>query len=717
MIRACALWFEFSPSDLLAPDVQPVGWLRLDARLSARVVPRSIRLRLDWGDGYARGPTLVLPVTRRGQVKDLVWLEPGTKGLRFAISRPPDPETEITLLRLRRIGLMERTLLRWQRVLAALWRASRRERNALALGPWRSLWNLERAYRAAARLGRQRGLSYSRWIRGYDQLRAADRARIRDDLERRQGMPPIFVILSVLGAERQALDATLAGLAGQLYQGFSVLVLDRLGLLERVSGPGLVPGSRNLRVVPSEGCTLALFELDEALRGHPGPAFVAPLRDGDVLAPHALYWMAVEACSHSNVGLLYSDEDRLSRGGMRGAPRFKPDWSPTLQRCGNYLGKLLVIEARVWLRCGGARLDAADDDGYELGLRVMEALGDRPVRHVPAVLCHRMKIPPRWIATQTRGVLEAHLRRSGIRAQVEDSAAGFRVRYALTRHPVVSVLIPTRDGAALLSRCLAGVLERTRYTRLEVLVVDNGSSQADALGLLEEIARDPRVRVLRDPRAFNFSALNNLAVREARGDVLCLLNNDTDVMGSDWLEELLGHLLQDRVGAVGAKLLYPDGRVQHGGDLLGRDGIGRHLHTLLEGDAPGYCGRALLAQELSAVTAACLLTWRYLYLRLGGLDERNLPVAYNDLDYCLRLRQAGYRVVWTPHAELYHWEKVSRGADGSPGKAQRARRELAYMRRRWSSFAGSDPYYNPNLDDVRADFSLALDPRVRRPWL
>lgn len=698
--------------------MQPAGWLRLDATLSGRVAPRSIRLRLDWGYGYTPGPSIFLPVTRRGQVKDLVWLPPGTRGLRLAISHPPDPKTEIALLRLRPIRLIERTLLRWQRVLLALWRGSGRERRALHLGPWRLLLDLEGAYRAAARLGRQRGPSYSRWLRCNDPLRGRDRARIRDDLSRRQGLPHFFVILSVLGGERRALDATLAGLTDQLYQGFSVLVLDRLGLLERVSGSGLAPVGRRSRVAPPGHCALALCELEELLRGHPGPAYVVPLRDGDVPAPHALYWVAVESSLHSKVAMIYSDEDRLGRGGVRCAPRFKPDWSPTLQRCGNYLGKLSAIEAQVWLRCGGVRLERGDDDGYELSLRVIESLGDGVVHHIPAVLCHRMHPPADWVQMDTPSLLEAHLRRCGVSGQVKGiGPTGLRIRYALTRHPLVSVLIPTRDGAALLSRCLAGVLGRTRYRRLEVLVVDNGSTQADALALLAEVAGDSRVRVLRDPRAFNFSALNNLAAREAQGEVLCLLNNDTDVIAPDWLDEMLGHLLQERVGAVGAKLLYPDARVQHGGDLLGRDGIGRHLHTLLGRDAPGYQGRAALAQELSAVTAACLLTWRDLYLSLGGLDERNLPVAYNDLDYCLRLGRAGYRVVWTPHAELYHWEKVSRGPTRSPSTERRARRELAHMRRRWASFAGSDPYYNPNLDDLRADFSLATAPRVHRPWL
>jgi GT2 family glycosyltransferase len=207
-----------------------------------------------------------------------------------------------------------------------------------------------------------------------------------------------------------------------------------------------------------------------------------------------------------------------------------------------------------------------------------------------------------------------------------------------------------------------------------------------------------------------------MAVREARGDVVCLLNNDTEVISSDWLEEMVGHLVQDMVGIVGAKLYYPSGRVQHGGDLIGVGGVANHAHSFLRRADYGYCNRAVVAQDLSAVTAACLITWRHLYQELGGLDERQLPVAFNDVDYCLRVREAGYRVVWTPHAELYHHESVSRGQDLTPEKKKRAKREVAYMRKRWKKVLLCDPFYNPNLSYERADFSLSHAPLVSRPW-
>jgi GT2 family glycosyltransferase len=201
------------------------------------------------------------------------------------------------------------------------------------------------------------------------------------------------------------------------------------------------------------------------------------------------------------------------------------------------------------------------------------------------------------------------------------------------------------------------------------------------------------------------------------GEALCLLNNDTEVITPDWLEEMLGNLIQPGVGVVGAKLYFDDGRVQHAGDTVGPGGCAHHLHSYLEHDAPGYCGRAVQAQELSAVTGACLLTWRKLYQDLGGLDEANLPVAFNDVDYCLRVREAQRRVVWTPYAELYHHESVSRGKDESAEKIARARRELHFMRKRWKHVLHHDPFYNPNLSYERPDFSLSHAPAIPKPWL
>jgi len=314
--------------------------------------------------------------------------------------------------------------------------------------------------------------------------------------------------------------------------------------------------------------------------------------------------------------------------------------------------------------------------------------------------------------------LQAHLLRNGTSGEVSETLPGcWRVRHQLSDvPPLVSIIVPTRDEPELIRQCVESLLAKTTYPRFEILVVDNQSADHEALAYLAQIAGQDGIRVLRYDQPFNFSAINNFAAREARGEVLCLLNNDTEVISSDWLEEMVGHLLEPKVGVVGAKLYFPDGRVQHAGDTVGPGGCANHLHSYIERHDPGYCNRAAVAQELSAVTGACMIVWKSIYGDMDGLDENHLPVAFNDVDFCLRVREAGYRVVWTPHAELYHHESVSRGKDKSAEKIQGARREVTYMRKRWKREMRHDPFYNPNLSYERCDFSLSHLPMVKRPW-
>lgn len=417
------------------------------------------------------------------------------------------------------------------------------------------------------------------------------------------------------------------------------------------------------------------------------------LRPGDQLAEHALYWFACEIRKHHKVALIYADDDEIEAE-QRCRPRFKPDWSLTHLRATDYIGRAVVINGRALAAAGGLTPENLAGDTWELLLRVGELAGDR-VRHIPAVLMHRDAVDEKKSAVVIR-----------------------RVRHPLPKSvPLVSIVIPTRDAVDLLRQCVSSVLAKTTYTRFEIVVVDNGSRDPAALEYLAGIAQLPQVRVLRYDQPFNYSAINNFAVGKVSCEVLCLLNNDTEVITTDWLEEMVGHLCQEKVGVVGAKLYYPDGRVQHAGDVVGPGGCANHLHQFIARDDPGYCNRAIVAQELSAVTAACMVTWGALYQQLGGFDEKHLPVAFNDVDYCLRVRHAGFKVVWTPHAELFHHESVSRGKDKSPKRLRVARQEVAYMRRRWHKEMQADPFYNPNFSYMRPDFILGPAPNVKKPWL
>jgi GT2 family glycosyltransferase len=309
--------------------------------------------------------------------------------------------------------------------------------------------------------------------------------------------------------------------------------------------------------------------------------------------------------------------------------------------------------------------------------------------------------------------LNEHLQRAGKHGSAQLIGIGYQVTYDLPDpEPLVSIMIPTKDRLDMLERCVASIRHNTNYKRWEVLIVDNASIGADTKAYLSEIAKDPQFRVLGDPGDFNYSRLNNIAAKQAAGEFVLLLNNDVEAITPDWLREMVGVCSQEGVGAVGARLWYPDDTLQHGGVILGLGGLAAHAHTGIHRGMPGYAGRAILRHELSAVSAACMLTRRKAYVAVGGLDEADLKVAYNDVDYCLKLRAAGWKIVWTPFADLYHYESASRGYERSRAKQDRLEKEKIVIRKRWQSWLDRDPAYNPNLslDDDR--FSLGFPPRV-----
>ena len=298
-------------------------------------------------------------------------------------------------------------------------------------------------------------------------------------------------------------------------------------------------------------------------------------------------------------------------------------------------------------------------------------------------------------------------------------AACRRVRYLLRGdEPTVSIIIPTRDRVELLEPCVQSILEKTTYSRFEIILIDNGSRETAALEYLALSACDPRARVLRCDEEFNYSRLSNFGVENSKAEFVVLMNNDVEVIAPGWLEEMVSHGSQPEVGAVGARLLYPDGRVQQAGVILGAGvhGVAEVAHRGIAQSDPGYFSRAILAQELSAVGAACMLVRREVYLEVGGFDENHLKVAFNDIDFCLKLRDRGYRILYTPEAELYHHEHASRGSEYTAANEQRFAREIEFMKEKWKTHSSMDRNYNPSLALGGELFTLAFPPRVTKPW-
>jgi len=454
--------------------------------------------------------------------------------------------------------------------------------------------------------------------------------------------------------------------------------------------------------------------------------YVALLDHDDELAPTALYFVALALNKNRDLQLLYSDEDKLDERNQRSEPYFKSDWNPELFLAQNFVSHLAVYRTDLIQRVGGFRIGFEGSQDYDLALRCIEQIGPEKIEHLPRVLYHWRAGDQSTASDATakpyaqeaaRRAVQEHLERTEVAGTVVPSHDIYlQTRYALpNERPKVSIVIPTRDQASSLKKCVDSIFEKTDYPAYELIVLDNESYDSQALEFLAELKKRDGVQVERIEDAFNYSRLNNRGVELSSGTFVALLNNDVEVLNADWLTEMVSRAMQPKVAMVGARLWYPNGTLQHGGVILGAGGIAGHAHAgLRRGDA-GYFARAHLAQDVSAVTTACALVKREVYLKLGGLDE-NLAVTFNDVDFCLRLREAGYRIVWTPYAELIHHESASRGFDNSAPKQVRFLAEVDYMKSKWGDILQRDPFYNPNLSLDENLFTLAFPPRTAKPW-
>lgn len=574
------------------------------------------------------------------------------------------------------------------------------------------------------RLARRDG-NYRRWIRKYDTLDTRTRQRLSAEARTLPGQPLISALMPVYNPSPRLLDEAIRAVRGQIYPNWELCIADdastdpetrRIIRHHESEEPRIkvVWRAENGHICRASNSALALA----------GGEFIALIDQDDLLAPHALFCVARAIADNPNVALIYSDEDKITCSGRRYDPHFKCAFNRELLLTQNSVSHLGVYRRDIVVELGGFREGYEGSQDWDLALRMARNVTTERIVHIPRILYHWRASPgstalapeaKRYAAEAGRAAVSDHLRASGVRAAVSPAPelpSANLVRYELpSPAPLVSILVPTRDRGALLRKCIGSVLASTHYKPFEILIVDNDTTEPATVNWLRDL-KDSRVRVLQVPGDFNFSSLNNEGARRAAGDILVLLNNDVEVLTPGWLDELVSLAAQPDIGAVGARLWYPGGHgLQHGGVLLGIGPVAAHAHHRLPRGQPGYFGRAVLRQEFSAVTGACLAVRKRLYLDFGGLDER-LPVTGNDVDFCLRLRAAGYRNVWTPHAELLHHESVSRGADDTPQKQIRAAMEHRLVRERWGRWLESDPAYSPNLTLARTDFSLAWPPRT-----
>lgn len=713
---------DIRPFVLLASNrgAMPTGWVELTYRIAAGGRVATPSLFADRGDGTTELDRKRLPPTEGELVTTYLRLPDRVRAIRL------DPVnwkgrfemTDLSAREITRAGLG----------LTLIGRQLRQEGLGALIGRLRR-GGIAGFKEYLARQATRSIENYENWRDLFWTLNDADRVAIRAHIARLTRRPKFSVVLPTYETPPGLLTAVIESVLAQLYPDWELCIADDASkspevrrILERYAA-----AEPRIKVVfrPVNGHISAAS--NSALELANGD-YVALLDHDDLLTEDALYWMAVELEAHPEADLIYSDEDKIDEGERLFDPFFKPDWSPELFLSQNLINHLGVYRRSLVEEVGRFRLGFEGSQDYDLALRVIERSSPERIRHVPVVLYH-WRTAKGSIATggeakgyahdAARRAIAEHLQRTGQHAAVvpgKDSYSHRVVAELPVPAPKVSIVVPTRDKVEILRMCVDGLLERTDYPDWELIVVDNGSREAATRHYLERIAEDPRIRVLRDDGPFNFSRLNNRAVAGASGELVLLLNNDIEPINPEWLTEMVRELCRPGIGAVGAKLYYPDDTVQHVGVTTGIGGVAGHFEKRLPREAGGYFQRPNLVHNASAVTAACLLTTKALYDQVGGLDEADLAVAFNDVDFCLKIRAAGLRIVVTPYAELYHHESVSRGSDNAPEKLERFLREARTMRERWAAVIDEDPYWNPNLHIDSETPTLGFPPRIQKPW-
>ena len=457
-----------------------------------------------------------------------------------------------------------------------------------------------------------------------------------------------------------------------------------------------IAGNTNAAIEMASGDYLALFDHD------------------DLLSPNALFEVA-SAIEKEKADVVYTDEDKVTSDLKEHfQPHFKPDFNPDLLCANNYICHLFVVKRSLALKLGGQdpAYDGAQD--YDFIFRCTE--NAEKIVHVAKILYH-------WRVHQAstadnpssklyafdagKRAIEAHLARIGAKAEVSHTKdLGFyRVKYQVQGNPLVSIVIPNKDEKETLKKCLESIWKKTSYSNYEIILVENNSMTQEIRDYYKELDGKERVRVVYWDKEFNYSAINNFGISHAKGEYILCLNNDITVISPDWMEELLANCQRPEVGIVGARLYYPDNTIQHAGIVLGMGGCAGSLFVGLARSRGGYLHKAALQQDLSAVTAACFMVKKEVFEKAGGFEEK-LAVAFNDVDFCLKVRHAGYLVVYDPYAELYHHESKTRGYENTEAKKRRFQEEIEYMRCHWMPDILRDPYYNENLSLKASDYSL-----------
>ncbi|MDP3104904.1 MAG: glycosyltransferase family 2 protein [Candidatus Methanoperedens sp.] len=533
--------------------------------------------------------------------------------------------------------------------------------------------------------------------------------------------PKISIITPVYNVDKVWLEKAIDSVMNQIYENWELCLVDDAStkrhikeILEKYQKKDNRIKVKFLR--KNKGISGASNEALSIATGE----FVGLLDHDDELTVDALFEVIKLLQEYPDADMIYSDEDKIDMKDNRCDPYFKPDWSPDLFLSNMYTCHFGVYKRKIVEEIGGFRKGFEGSQDYDLVLRLTERIDK--IYHIPKILYHWRKIPNStalrydvkgYADINARKALEDALKRREIKGEVLSGLfpGSFRIKREIINNPKVSIIIPTKDHVEILKKCIESVEKKANYKNYEIIIVDNNSQDIHTINYLETIRKKPNIKVLRYEKPFNFSAINNFAARNSNSAYLLFLNNDTEVISDELLSAMLEHAQRKEVGAVGCKLLYPDDTIQHAGIIIGIIGnppVGGHSHRHFSAFTPGYFGRVQCIHNLSAVTAACVMIRKEVFEEVGGFDE-NLEVAFNDVDLCLKIREKGYLIVYTPYAQLYHYESLSRGYEDNPEKQERFSKEVNYIREKWKKVIDrGDSYYNPNLTLDYEDFRIKI---------
>lgn len=560
-----------------------------------------------------------------------------------------------------------------------------------------------------AQIQSSNSFDYTKWVSLYDHGGKSHLENLKRLIDRYALKCPFSLIVLIKDEEGDSqLKRLIEAIKSQIYEEFECFIGASVELHENLHS--IINNDNRFHIVETCGDEQKDYNRLISLTQYD---YIGFFRSCDILAPSALAWTAYTVTSSPELKLIYGDEDRIDLNNLRKDPYFKPDFNYELFLSHNILGGFVVIHRDALVEHKSIEKIEKSDFIYDLAFRIYEKEGSKAFGHIARILNHIFA--PSVFRFGEVKTIQNHLKRSAKSGKVmfAPEVNNFkRVCFDLPkRKPRVSIIIPTRDKVELLKLCISSIVDKTTYGNYDITIIDNGSVEPKTFAFLDILRKDPVFTIIRDDRQFNFSALNNRAIEKARGTYVCLMNNDIEILSEQWLEEMMSFAQFDDVGCVGARLWYPDNRLQHAGVLIGFHGVAGHMHKHIKRGETGYAHRAALHQSLSAVTAAVMLVKKSIYHEVGGLDE-SFAVAFNDVDFCLKVRDAGYRNIYTPFAEMYHHESASRGKEDSLAKKLREQKEVNLIKQRYGESMYQCPAYNSNLSITSENFSLAFPPRT-----